>query len=157
MKHPKDPILDSNARGFWAEQFAERWLVRQGLVAHTRNFHRRMGELDLVLRDEANNRWVFVEVKYRKRNAQVSGVECITARKRKHLWRTASLFLQRNNDHTSEARIDVLIVTPQGNLASEGAEQDSSCACYSQDGHRQQIVHGHRLTWIKNAIDGDCQ
>jgi len=74
MKHPKYPILDSNARGSWAEQLAERWLVRQGLVAHTRNFHRRMGELDLVLRDEANNRWVFVEVKYRKRNAQAKAL-----------------------------------------------------------------------------------
>lgn len=147
MKNLKKPTLDSNARGSWAELLAERWLVHQGLIPHVRNFHRRVGELDLVLRDEANNRWVFVEVKYRKHNAQVSGAESITARKQQRLWRTASLFLQRQNDHSSEARIDVLIITP--------CESDlTTCRSYSLDGHRQQIVHGHHLTWIKNAIDG---
>ena len=140
------PALDSNSRGYWAEQLAEQWLADQGLTPFARNFHRRVGELDLVLRDEVNRRWIFVEVKYRKRNAQVSGAECITAAKQRRLWRTASLFLQHANDHTSEARIDVLIITPN--------EPSNAAACdqYSIDGYRQQIVQGHRLTWIQNAI-----
>ena len=146
MRTPNHQTLDSNVRGSWAEQFAQTWLVNQGLVAHSKNFSRRGGEIDLVLRDKSHNCWVFVEVKYRKRNAQVSGVECITARKRQRLRRTASLFLQHKNDSTSEARIDVLIISPAEAV-------NASMPGYSTDGHRQQIVNGYHLMWIKNAID----
>jgi len=110
MNKQRNESSDSNARGAWAESLAERWLVQQGLIVQSKNFHRRLGELDLVLRDATNNRWVFVEVKYRQHNALVTGVDSITAKKRQRLRRTANLFLQHHKDHTSEARIDVLVV-----------------------------------------------
>ena len=149
MQKTQYQALDSNARGSWAEQFAERWLVNQGLLVHSKNFQRRGGELDLVLRDAANKRWVFVEVKYRKRNARVAAIECITARKQQRLRRTANLFLQSINDQSSEARIDVLIITPKApSHVTNGPN-------YSHDGHRQQIVNGYHVLWIENAIDGE--
>lgn len=155
MKTTNFQLLDSNARGTWAEQFAEWWLAQQGLEPHSKNYHRRVGELDLVLRDKANRSWVFVEVKYRKRNSLVTGVESITAAKRRRLWRTARLFLQRANDQVSEARIDVLLITPcETALPLSHPSMTSSALSFCADGHRQQIVNGHHLQWIQNAIDG---
>jgi len=73
-------------RGEWAESFAEQWLQQHGLTPHARNYTRRLGEVDLIMREARTNSWVFVEVKYRRARAQVSGAEAIDARKQ-HLFR----------------------------------------------------------------------
>ena len=153
MNKQRNESSDSNARGAWAESLAERWLVQQGLIVQSKNFHRRLGELDLVLRDATNNRWVFVEVKYRQHNALVTGVDSITAKKRQRLRRTANLFLQHHKDHTSEARIDVLVVSPYHPDNDDLAK--TSCVSSSRDGYLQQVVNGYHLLWIQNAIDGE--
>ncbi len=155
---PHSNNKNSNTTGAWAEQFALDWLVQQGLSAHSTNFHRRLGEIDLIVRDEACNTWVFVEVKYRQLNAKVSGVESITTQKQRKLLRTAHLFLQRTNDHRSNARIDVVVITPHNDNSyndstlprSEEPLRSTPKPC--MDGHLHAVLNGYRILWIKNAI-----
>lgn len=135
----------SNSLGAWAETLAATWLSDQGLSLYTANFRRRLGEIDLIFRDEPRSSWVFVEVKFRQPDALVSGAESITAQKRRRLRRTAELFLQRINDSTSSARIDVVTVTP-----SHAGCPRTAHICI--DGHQHDIVQNHQITWIKNAI-----
>lgn len=158
MKETKNTPQNPNTRGAWAERFVCRWLLQQGLTAHSSNYHRRLGEIDLILRDEAHNTWVFVEVKFRKQHARVSGIESITMHKQRRLWRTAELFLQRVNDHTSQARIDVVIVTPCATYPKREPEtldskQTLQCATTQcSDGHFHATTHGFQLLWIQNAV-----
>jgi len=134
-------------RGEWAEQFAERWLRQQGLIPYARNFKRRLGEIDLIMRDPSSNGWVFVEVKYRKAHALVSGLDAIDVHKRRRLQRTAALFLQRQQDSTNAARIDVLLVSP-------AIEKQLSAADQGLSGCVQQLCNGYSVTWIKSAVGG---
>ncbi len=135
---------DTNARGAWAETLASQWLRSQGLTLHTTNYHRRLGEIDLIFRDESDDTWVFVEVKYRQRDALVTAIDSITTHKQWRLRRTAELFLQRVNDTTSPARIDVVTINPSDR---------KPIARFCADGHQHAWVQGHHLIWLRNAIN----
>jgi len=99
-------------RGAWAETFASNWLQQQGLIAESVNYHRRVGEIDLIMSDPDSGSWVFVEVKYRRKNAMVSGLEAVDRHKQRRLWRAAQLFLQQQRDSHRPARIDVINISP---------------------------------------------
>lgn len=75
------------------EQRAERYLNGKGLDTLERNFHCRLGELDLVMRD--GDATVFVEVRYRRDNTHGGGLCSITHRKRLKIIRAAGIFLSR--------------------------------------------------------------
>lgn len=77
----------------WERQ-AEAWLGRRGLSSLGRNFHCRLGELDLVMADQ--DTVVFVEVKYRGPGSRVSGIEAVTPHKQLRLSRAAGMFLNRH-------------------------------------------------------------
>jgi len=153
MKKSLPQAADGNEKGQWAEQFAEHWLKSHGLTPHTQNYTRRLGEIDLVLRDEPNNTWVFVEVKYRSANAKVSGVESITLAKQRKLHRTAELFLQQVRDHTSAARIDVVVITQRRNK-EEAQGRDLQASMSQEPGYFQARIGDYELLWIQNAIAG---
>lgn len=138
---------EAHRKGRWAEQMAERWLASKGLTPHSRNYHRRLGEIDLVLRDETKNTWVFVEVKFRGLRAKVSGIEAITAAKQRRLRQTAELFLQRISDQTSAARIDVVVITREQTTQNHREH-------LSAQGHTYAVIDEHSLLWIQNAIEG---
>lgn len=135
--------MDTNTQGAWAEALASEWLSDQGLALCTTNYQRRLGEIDLIFRDELSGTWVFVEVKYRQRNALVAAIEAISPHQQKRLRRTATLFLQRVRDTSSPARIDVVTVTPSVH---------KMMPTQSRDGHQQAWVQGHHITWIQNAL-----
>lgn len=105
-------IKSPQQRGQWAEALAERWLAEQGLTPYQRNFRRRVGEIDLILQDRPNRQWVFVEVKYRQRNARVSGADAIGYHKQRKLLQAAQLFLAQQNNLNISARFDAIIITP---------------------------------------------
>lgn len=67
------------ARGNMVEEASERYLQQQGLQAIERNFNRRGGEIDLVMRD--GETLVFVEVRFRKSDRFGTPAESITASK----------------------------------------------------------------------------
>ncbi len=88
------------------ERDAEAFLVRQGLTAVERNWHCRMGEIDLVMRD--GETLVFVEV--RKRDGQRFGgaAASIGRQKRERLERAIGLYLS-GLPRTPACRVDAVL------------------------------------------------
>lgn len=114
---------DTRTLGQQAERLACRYLEKRGLRLITRNFHCRVGELDLVMRD--GDTLVFVEVRYR-RSARFGGAaESVNPHKQTKLTACALYYLQRHPQYSDiAARFDVVAITPErqptGN--SEGIE-----------------------------------
>lgn len=96
--------------GLLMERQAEAYLVEQGLIPCDRNQHSRMGEIDLIMWDQAT--LVFIEVRYRRHNDQVSAAESITPAKQRRIIRTASRYLQQQFGNTPpDCRFDVILAT----------------------------------------------
>ena len=87
---------------------AKEYLERQGLSFVGRNINGRFGELDLVMKDQAQ--LVFVEVKYRKSSAYGGPLAAVTASKQQKLRLTASAYLQQHAPK-AYARFDVIAIT----------------------------------------------
>ncbi len=93
--------------GFHWETQAMLWLEQQGLITRQRNFHCRLGEIDLIMQDKET--LVFVEVKYRKRTDYGSAAESITWHKQQRLIRAAEFFLVKNPEFSQlPCRFDVI-------------------------------------------------
>ena len=100
-----------NARGELAEGKALAFLQDQGLELIARNFRCRIGELDLVMRDD--DAVVVAEVRYRASVAYGTAAESVDWRKQRKLVAAAGLFLQRHPRLASmPVRFDVVAVTP---------------------------------------------
>ena len=95
------------AAGDKGEALALRYLLEHGLTLIRQNFSCRLGELDLVMRDE--HCLVIVEVRYRTDRTIVSAGQTIDYRKRLKLIRTAAMFLAWNEEFaTMPLRFDVV-------------------------------------------------
>ncbi len=97
----------SRALGSTMEETAKRHLEKKGLQTVAQNFHCKLGEIDLIMRDA--DTLVFIEVRYRKKHSFGSPAATVTASKQRKLARAAQLFLQRHRhwrDHT--CRFDVV-------------------------------------------------
>lgn len=93
--------------GMLAEQFACRFLKKQGLKLVTRNYHCRCGEIDLIMRDD--DMLVFVEVRLRNTNNHLTGAESVDYFKQQKLIKTAQIYLQQHHCvHTQICRFDVI-------------------------------------------------
>lgn len=115
------------AGGRW-ERHAESFLRSRGLKSLARNYHCRLGEIDLVMLDGAV--LVFVEVRYRHRSGYGSGAETVTLAKRRKLVRAALNYLGRHRQHADRpCRFDVV---------SMGAGEQ-----------------GPELDWIRGAFDAE--
>jgi len=78
-----------------------------------RNFRCRLGEIDLIMKDE--DCVVFAEVRYRKNADYGSGADSVTGTKQKRIIRAARRFLQtRGNFADRPCRFDVLSLSHQG-------------------------------------------
>lgn len=109
-----EPAPGTRARGAWAERCAENHLAQHGLHTVARNYHCRRGELDLVCVDGES--MVFVEVRYRRRNAMVSALESITYAKQLRVRIAAENYLANHPVHAMRrCRFDVVTVTGHGN------------------------------------------
>ena len=89
-------MVRANTRvvGADAELLAYRYLKQQGLTPVRRNFHCRLGELDLIMQDEQC--LVIVEVRFRSSKSFVSAELTIDRRKQQKIIRTTALFLAWN-------------------------------------------------------------
>lgn len=94
--------------GAKAEQIAERYLTQQGYQFIARNFHSRMGEVDLIMRN--GQTIVFVEVRYRADASRGSAAESITKQKYLRCLETAEYWLIKNNLQNSQYQIDVIAI-----------------------------------------------
>ena len=77
--------------GIQAENLALAYLESRGLVLLKRNFRCRMGEIDLVMRDDSTT--VFVEVRLRSRGSFVSAAQSVDVRKQRRIITAARFYL----------------------------------------------------------------
>ncbi len=96
-----------------AEYIAFLYLQQKGYHLIERNWRRSIGELDLIM--QADDALVFVEVRSIKggsSNDLLQAAESVTAEKRQHIRRLATLFIEEHTDyHDVEYRFDVVAVT----------------------------------------------
>lgn len=102
--------LLSTLKGQQAEAVACDYLKQHGLTLLAKNFRCRLGEIDLIMREQET--LVFIEVRYRRGKAYGSGAESVTFSKRKKLWLTAQYYLlqQRLADRVP-CRFDVIAIS----------------------------------------------
>ena len=103
-------MATTREQGQYTEELACQYLENKGFKLVEKNFNCRLGEIDLIMKD--NDSLVFVEVRYRRSNNFGSGAESVTANKQKKLIRTASLYLQRHDKYNKiPARFDIVSIT----------------------------------------------
>jgi putative endonuclease len=108
--------LTTRQQGSRWERAAESFLRKRGLKTLARNYHSRLGEIDLVMLDDPV--LVFVEVRYRHNNRHGSGAETVTRGKQSRLASAARRYLGHHPDHARRAcRFDVVSIGPGTNGA----------------------------------------
>jgi putative endonuclease len=114
-------------RGRLFESRAADYLEQQGLTILARGYRCRLGELDIVCRDERHI--VIVEVRARGRNAYCSAIDSIGPSKRRRIVQATRHLLMRHAEwQSAPIRFDV--------VAFEAVD-----------------TADHQLRWIKNAFD----
>ena len=103
----------TRAVGSRAEISARQHLEGRGLVTIETNFHRRFGEIDLIMRD--GNCLVFVEVRYRSSRRVVAPGTTVDIHKQRKLIRTAALYVARHPEYALNImRFDVVAIDDDG-------------------------------------------
>lgn len=101
---------EHRAHGKQAEKLALDFLESRGLKLIEENYHCRLGELDLVMRD--GNFLVFVEVRLRRNPNFGSAAESVTRNKQDKLWRAALHFTASRPELASlPVRFDVIALS----------------------------------------------
>ena len=103
--------MDRAETGRRGEAAAARFYEKQGAALITHNYHTRMGEIDLILR-EPDGTIVLCEVKTRSPDPLASPAEAVTLAKQRKLIRAAKYYLQQTGQSHEPARFDVAEVTP---------------------------------------------
>jgi putative endonuclease len=115
------------ARGRVWESRAAEHLEQHGLNILARGYRCRLGELDLVCRDD--RQLVIVEVRARARDALCSAIDSVDAHKRRRIVQATRHLLMRHGEwQTAVIRFDV--------IAFDGIDTPEP-----------------KLTWVKNAFD----
>jgi putative endonuclease len=95
--------------GNQAEEIALQYLQKYGLTLLDKNYTTRLGEIDIIMLDKANDTLVFVEVRYRANNSFGTSVETVIRSKQQKIIRTALLFLQAQQKYQDfVCRFDVI-------------------------------------------------
>lgn len=105
--------MNKRKTGSRYETMAARYLEDNGYVILRQNFRCRMGEIDLIARDEASgqNCLVFVEVKYRSSAGTGIPEEAVHTRKQHRICRVADYFrLQYRIPWDTPCRFDVIAI-----------------------------------------------
>lgn len=103
--------MERNKRALGAakEALAEAYLRGQGYEILERNFYSRMGEIDLIAREDGY--LVFLEVKYRKSSMSGHPAEAVTYRKQQKIYAAARYYLYKKGFPTDmPCRFDVVAI-----------------------------------------------
>ena len=100
--------MDKKEIGNAGESAVCRYLRLRGYKVVCRNFKTRFGEIDIIA--QKGKIIAFVEVKTRKENSRVSGVDAVGAKKQQCVITAATEYLQRNRVEL-QPRFDVAEVT----------------------------------------------
>ncbi|MGQ7843004.1 YraN family protein [Granulosicoccus sp. 3-233] len=128
--------MQTRDQGNIAENLARSWLQHHGYRFIEANYHRRVGEIDLIMQHPDERTVVFVEVRFRSRQQFGGALESVDFRKQRKLRRTANAWLQQHADDMTPARIDVLALSP--------ADENTPL---------QQCWHSHQVLWVINAVE----
>ena len=123
------------------------FLELNALRCITKNYHCRLGEIDLIMLEQASNTLVFVEVRFRAGANFGSATETVDWAKQRKLKRAVLHYLQRHADAHQHARIDVIGVC---NMPTNTATPNAS-NLYGVSTHQHD---GYLLRWTRNAIEG---
>lgn len=85
-------MKDTRSIGQQAENAACAFLEKKGLKLLIRNYHCKLGEIDLIMQD--NEDIVFIEVRKRMHADFASALESVTYTKQQKIIKTATFFLQ---------------------------------------------------------------
>jgi putative endonuclease len=94
--------------GAHGEDLAAAYLEKHGYTILKRNYKTRLGEIDIVAREEET--LCFVEVKMRTNPLEESLLEAITPKKQRKLSQIALCYLKEKNIVDCDARFDVLTI-----------------------------------------------
>ena len=100
-------------RGEKSELLACQYLVNQGLQTIDKNFRCKVGELDLIMRD--NHTLVIVEVRFRKSNKFGGALESITKKKQSRIIAATEYYLLINRLNTL-IRFDVISMSDETDI-----------------------------------------
>ena len=115
--------------GNQAEDIALNYLIQQGLVLIEQNYLTKVGEIDIIMLDKAEQVLVFVEVRYRKNTRFGSATDTVTPSKQAKIIRSAQRYLQQHDEFDEYiCRFDVV-----------GLESD---------------LKYPKINWIKDAFEG---
>ena len=102
-------------RGHTAEICATTFLEKKGFSLIEKNFYCRLGEIDLIMKD--NTFLVFIEVRLRNNPNYGSALATITPRKQKKIIRSAQYYLQTHPQYQKlPCRFDVIGINAQQQL-----------------------------------------
>lgn len=90
------------------EELAYKFLIKNNYEIIMKNFRCKIGEIDIIAKDE--DELVFVEVKTRKQKEYGLPAEAVNKRKRTHMFFVAEYFLMVNNIENIFCRFDVIEV-----------------------------------------------
>jgi putative endonuclease len=117
-------------KGQFYEQQAEEYLQQQGLQALQKNYHCRMGEIDLIMLDQ--DCLCFIEVKFRKNDAFGGAAYSIPPSKQRKIIQTALHFISRKPLYQqSPYRFDAVFI------------------------QQHKMFKNAQIEWIKSAFDGE--
>lgn len=98
--------------GAWGEDYAARYLRKQGLKILQRNLRTPVGEIDIVARDRKT--LVFVEVKTRQSQQFGTPQEAVGTHKQRQIIRTAQWYLSEHPAGKLQPRFDVVALLKMG-------------------------------------------
>lgn len=91
------------------ESIAADYLIKQGYQILEQNFTTRMGEIDLIAKDDEY--LVFVEVKYRSSIRNGTPEEAITYYKKRQITNVARYYMMKHNlSEYTPCRFDVVVI-----------------------------------------------
>lgn len=99
---------DNQEKGKLGEDAVCAELEKRGHTIIRRNFHKRVGEIDII--SKTGGFIVFTEVKTRKYNSLISGLEAVNPAKRRRIVLTADAYLTENPTEL-QPRYDIAEVT----------------------------------------------
>ena len=103
--------MDRAGTGRRGEAAAARFYEKQGAALITHNYHTRMGEIDLILR-EPDGTLVFCEVKTRAKDSLDTPAAAVNAAKQRRIIASAAWYLQSTHQSDEPVRFDVAEVIP---------------------------------------------
>lgn len=100
--------MDKQRLGKYGEKLACSFLKKKGYRILDRNFYTKLGEIDIVARDQ--NEIVFVEVKTRTDNKFGYPEGSINTQKQRHIARMAEIYIQNKKIFNVPMRIDAVSI-----------------------------------------------